>query len=175
MRFVEIARRFLIPSFVVTAIYALKFRCLISWRAEVELSPLLKIGRGTQVGSFTKIKASDGPLEIGHSCSIGSGCFISSDTGGVRIGDYALISPNVSIIGSNYRYDDLSVPFSQQGQSSKGIDVGANVWIGVGAVVLDGSKIGEGTIITPNSVVSGRLPANVIAHGDPAVVVFERR
>jgi acetyltransferase-like isoleucine patch superfamily enzyme len=175
MKLGKIVRRFLVPSFVVTAIYAFKYGCLISPRAEVELSSLLTIGKGTQVGSFTKIKASDGPMDIGHSSSIGNNCFITSDFGGVRIGEYAMISSNVSIIGANYRYDDLSVPICKQEKTSKGIDIGANVWIGAGTAVLDGSKIGDGVIIAPNSVVTGHLPDNVIAQGDPATVVFERR
>lgn len=175
MQLGKIVRRFLIPSFIVTAIYALKYGCLISPRAEVELSPLLKIGKGTQVGSFTKIKASDGPMDIGHSSTIGNNCFITSDFGGVRIGDYAMISSNVSIIGANYRYDDLMKPVCQQEKTSKGIEIGSNVWIGAGSVVLDGSTIGDGVIVAPNSVVTGKLPANVIVQGDPATVVFERR
>ena len=175
MKLGKVVRRFLVPSFVVTAIYAFKYKCLISPRAEVELSPLLKIGKGTQVGSFTKIKASDGPMDIGHSSSIGNNCFITADFGGVRIGEYAMIASNVSIIGANYRYDDLAVPICNQEKTSKGIDIGSNVWIGAGAVVLDGATIGNGVIVAPNSVVTGKLPDNVIAQGDPATVVFERR
>lgn len=175
MKLGKIVRRFLVPSFVVTAIYAVKYRCLISPKAEVELSPLLRIGKGTQVGSFTKIKASDGPMDIGHSSFIGNSCFITSDSGGVRIGDYAMIASNVSIIGNNYRYDNLAVPVCLQDKTSKGIEIGSNVWIGAGAVVLDGSTIGDGVILAPNSVVTGNLPDNVIASGNPAAVVFERR
>jgi acetyltransferase-like isoleucine patch superfamily enzyme len=171
----KVVRRFLVPSVVVTAIYAFKYGCLISPRAEVELSPLLKVGKGTQVGSFTKIKASDGPMDIGHSSSIGNNCFITADFGGVSIGEYAMIASNVSIIGANYRYDDLEKPICQQEKTSKGIQIGRNVWIGAGTVVLDGSVIGDGVIVAPNSVVTGKLPDNVIAQGDPATVVFERR
>ena len=42
-------------------------------------------------------------------------------------------------------------------------------------VVLDGAAIGDGAIVAPNSVVSTRLPANTIAQGNPARVIFTRR
>ena len=171
----KIVRRFLVPSFIVSIIYAMKHGCLISPRAEVELTSNLTIGKRTQIGSFTKIKASDGKLDIGADSFIGNNCFISADLAGVRIGDFAMISASVSIIGNNYRYDDLSTPVCMQEKTSKGITIGADVWIGAGCVILDGSVIGPGCIIAPNSVVSGEIPAHSIVQGDPAEVVFERR
>lgn len=175
MNISKLARRFLIPGFVISGIYAIKYRCLVSPSAEVELSKNLVIGKGTQIGSFTKIKASDGPLRIGAHVFIGSNCFISSHTAGVEIGEYAMISSNASIIGNDYEYDDLEIPICMQPQVSKGIDIGRNVWIGAGAVVLDGSRIGAGSIVSPNSVVSGKIPENSIVQGVPAKVIFERR
>ncbi len=175
MNLKKIAQRFLVPSFVVTGIYAYKYRCMVSPRAEVELSPLLKIGKSTQISSFTKIKASDGPLDIGAHVSIGTNCFISADQGGVSIGDYCLISPNVTIIGNNYKYDRLDVPICRQDKTSKGIVIGDNVWIGAGVAILDGARIGAGAIIAPNSVVSGKILENAIVQGNPAKTVFVRR
>jgi len=171
----KIVRRFFVPPFWVTLHFAVGSRCMVSPRAEVELSPLLKIGKGTQVGSFTKIKASDGPMEIGTNVSIGTNCFLSSDTGGVMIGDDCMISPNVTIVGNNYRYDRLDIPISAQEKTSEGIRIGCDVWIGAGVAILDGSEIGDGVIIAPNSVVSKSIPARSIVQGDPARVIFTRR
>lgn len=175
MKIGKVIRRFLIPAPLITLIYLIKFGCKVSPKAEVELSPLLKIGRGTQISSFTKIKASDGELIIGNNVSIGTSCFISSDAAGVSIGDYSMIGPNVSIIGNNYKYDQLDVPICLQEKTSKGIKIGNNVWIGAGTTLLDGATIGNGVIITPNSVVSAKIPDNAIAQGNPAKIIFERR
>jgi len=174
MRPGKIVRRFL-PAQLVTLVYWWKFGCLVSPRAEVEFSPRITIGRRTQISSYTKIKAFDGPVTIGRDVSIGAGCFIGSGTAGTTIGDDCLISPNVMILANNYRYDRLDVPIRSQGSTSRGIRVGDNVWIGAGVVVLDGSDIGAGVIVAPNAVVSGRIPPNVIVRGDPAKVIFERR
>ena len=83
--------------------------------------------------------------------------------------------PNVCIIENNFHYDKLDVPIYQQEKTSKGIDIGDNVWIGSGCAILDGATIRSGAIITPNSVVSSKIPENAIAQGNPAKVIFTRR
>jgi acetyltransferase-like isoleucine patch superfamily enzyme len=175
MRPAKLAQRFLLPSFVISIIYGFRFGAMVSPRAEVEFSPLVKLGKGTRISSFTKIKASDGPLTVGARVSIGSGCFIHAGPAGVIIGDDSLVSPNVSIVGSNYRYDRLDVPIQQQGELTKGITIGNDVWIGVGCAILDGARIGDHAIIAPNAVVSGHVAEKVIASGNPAKPIFTRR
>jgi acetyltransferase-like isoleucine patch superfamily enzyme len=168
-------RRFLVPRWGISLFYLIKYRCRVSMRAEVDLSPMLQVGRGSEIGSFSKIKATYGPLRIGRDCSIGAGCFISSGTGGLEIGDDCLISPRVTILANNYNYRGMDVPIRLQGCSSRGVRIGDNVWIGSGACILDGSRLGAGVIVTPNSVVSGTIPANAIVQGNPAKVIFTRR
>lgn len=171
----KLARRFLLPRFVISVIYALRFGAGVSPRAEVELSPLLSLGKGAKISAFTKIKASDGPMTIGARVSIGTGCFLQASTAGVIIADDSMISPNVSIVGSNYRYDRLDIPMQIQGETSKGITIGKDVWVGVGCSIMDGAAIGDHAIIAPNSVVSSRIPEKAIASGNPAKVIFTRR
>jgi acetyltransferase-like isoleucine patch superfamily enzyme len=168
-------QRFLVPRWLISLYYFLKYRARISTRAEVELSPFLHIGRYSEISSFTKIKASYGPLRIGSHSFIASNCFVASHQGELVIGDDCLISPGVTIVASNFNYSRMDVPIWHQGSSSKGIRIGNNVWIGSGACIMDGSDIGSGTIVIPNSVVSGKIPANVIVQGNPARVLFSRR
>jgi len=171
----KLFRRFFIPANFITAYYYVKYRCFISPKAEVEFTRNLKIGSKAVVASFTKIKASDGILKIGSNVQISNGCEINTGQGGVSIGDDCMIGANVSIIGSNYRYDSLDTPIRLQGSFSKGIKIGNNVWIGSGARILDGSIIGNNSIITPNSVISAKIPENSIVRGNPARIIFTRR
>jgi acetyltransferase-like isoleucine patch superfamily enzyme len=171
-----ILRRFLTPGFVVTLQALSKYGAKISPKAEVEVTPNLRLGKKSVVSSYVKIKSKDGPLHIGNNVEISNFCVITSHTGGTYIGDDTMIGPNVSIIGNNYRYDRLDVPIRlQEKVSPKGIRIGNNVWIGAGCTILDGADIGAGTIVTPNSVVSSKLPENSIAQGNPAKVIFTRR
>lgn len=175
MKLTKALKRFLIPSLVVTVIYLLKYKCKVSPRAEVDLTDFLVIGKGTQIGSFCKIKAVDGPLLIGNNVSIATGCFISSYTGGVEIGEYSMLGPNVTVIGNNYKFDRLDIPICLQEKTSKGIKIGRDVWIGAGASILDGAEIGDGVIVAANAVVTAKIPDNSIVQGNPAKVIFQRR
>lgn len=175
MKLATALRRFLIPAPLVSLYAYARFGCKISARAEVELSPCLRIGRGAQISSFVKIKSGYGPLEIGERVSVATGCFIASHTGGVRIGDDTMLGPNVVVVGVNYRYDRLDVPIQQQGDVSRGITIGRDVWLGANVVVTDGAEIGDHSIVSPGSVVTGKLPGSVIASGNPAKVIFRRR
>lgn len=174
MKLKKIVQRFLVPSFVVTIIYAVKYKCMVSPRAEVELSPLLKIGKGTQISSFTKIKATDGPLTIGSGVTIGTNSFISADRMGVTIGDHTMFGPNVTVVGNNYRFDRLDIPMIQQEKTSEGIRIGDDVWVGSGATILDGVTIGNGAIIGAGSVVTKDVDEYQIVAGVPAVVLKNR-
>jgi acetyltransferase-like isoleucine patch superfamily enzyme len=108
--------------------------------------------------------------------------------GEIRIGDYCLISPGVRMdsasgihIGPNsmiasgaYLTDadwhdiyDRPRPIG----TTRPIRLGANVWIGDQAIICKGVEIGDNTIVGTGSVVTGSLPANVIAAGNPARVV----
>ena len=70
MKSVALVRRFLEPPFFVTVKAWFKFKCKVSPRAEVEITPYLSIGKGSVISSFCKVKASDGPLRIGANVSI---------------------------------------------------------------------------------------------------------
>jgi acetyltransferase-like isoleucine patch superfamily enzyme len=167
--------RVLTPGFAVSGWAWLRFRACVSPRAEVEAGPLLTLGAGSRIGSFVKLKALDGPVRIGARVDVASGAFLSGGAGGVAIGDDCLIGPNAAVIGSNYRYDDLAVPIREQGTTSKGIRIGRDVWLGAGCCVLDGAEIGDGAIVTPCSVVSGKVPPGAVVAGNPAKVIFTRR
>lgn len=175
MEKLTILRRFFLPA-QITSIYCFfKFGAMVSAKAEVELSRNLKLSKGVQIGSFCKIKSVRGPLEIGTDTHIASACFISSHSGGLYIGKDVLVGPKVSITASNHRYDSIDIPIRLQGQSSKGVTIGNNVWVGAASVILDGSNIGDGVIVSANSVVSGSIPPNAIVQGNPAKVIFNRR
>lgn len=168
-------RRIALPAWIVSVLCLWRYAAKVSPRAEVELTANLRLGRGCVIGSYTKIKTSDGPLDVGEGVAIGNHCFISSHEGGVAIGDHTMIGPGAYVVGNNYRYDRLDIPISQQPTISKGIVIGRGVWIAAGAVILDGAEIGDGVIVTPNSVVGGRIAANTIVQGNPAQKIFVRR
>lgn len=175
MRLGTFARRFLVPAHLRTLIYYLKSRAFVSPKAEVDFTPNLVLGKGVVISAFSKVKAAHGPLVCGDGVMIGPGCFVSSGSRGIRIGEHTMIAANAVIVGNNHSYDRLDVPIKEQPLRSVGIEIGPDVWIGANVCVLDGAVIGEGVVVSAGSVVSGTIPPRTIVAGNPAKPVFERR
>jgi maltose O-acetyltransferase len=51
------------------------------------------------------------------------------------------------------------------------VEIGDDVWVGAGAVILKGVKIGSRAVIGAHAVVTKDVPADTIVAGNPAVVV----
>ena len=51
------------------------------------------------------------------------------------------------------------------------VSIGDDVFIGARSIVLKGSSIGNGSVIAAGSVVTGDIPAGVVAGGVPAKVL----
>lgn len=170
----KLLKRFLVPSVVTTAVYYARFGAKVSPRAEVELSANFTMGKGCVIGSFTKVKVSDGPLKMGERGGIATGCFVAAGERGIIIGDNFVCGPNVSIISTSYVYDAIGVHLEDQGAVSKGVRIGDNVWIGAGSVILDGSVIDDNSIVVAASLVNRRFPPNSIIQGNPAKVLMRR-
>jgi amino acid adenylation domain-containing protein len=167
-------QRHLVPQFVSSLYYLFRYGAKVSPRAEVELSPLLTFGKGCIVDSFTKIKATDGPVRFGNRCGIATSCFISGSRQGILIGDNFLCGPNVTLVSNAYLFDKKGVHFWDQGHVSLGIRIGNNVWLGASVIVLDGSELGDDTIVVAGSVVDRKHPDGVILRGNPAEIVAYR-
>ena len=129
---------------------ALRYRAKVDIASEVELSPLLSLGKSVQIGPRAKIKASEGRIVIGADMVVGAGAVIGGHVHGVIIGENCVIGAGATIMGVNYRYDRLDVPIREQGLILKGpILIGDNVWIGEGAVILDATQIESGARVAP--------------------------
>ena len=170
----KLVERALTPMFVVQLYYLWKHRAVISGKAEVDLAGSTEWGPGCVISAFTKVKIG-GRFVMGRRVQIATGCFIGVGRGGIELGDDVLVSPNCSIIASNYQFDRLDLPLQQQGTQSKGIRIGHRVWLGSNCVVLDGADIGDNVIVSAGSVVSGALAPNTIVQGNPPKVIFTRR
>lgn len=167
-------RRAVTPMLLVRLYYLVKHGAIVSGKAEVDLAASTAWGPGCVISAFSKIKIA-APFVMGRGVQIGSGCFIGAMGRGLTIGDHVLISPNCTILTSNYMFDLLETPLQEQGTTSTGVRIGHRVWLGSNSVVLDGAEIGDNVIVSAGSIVSGRIPPNSIVQGSPAKVIFTRR
>lgn len=78
-------------------------------------------------------------------------------------------------MAGTHAFDDLETPIIQQTRISKGIVVEDNVWLGMGAKILDGVTIGRNSIVGVDSVVSRDVAPGTVVLGNPARVIQQRK
>lgn len=86
----------------------------------------------------------------------------------VKIGDYTLFGPGVQILTPVHPFN---AQLRRQQEFGKPIDIGADVWVGGGALILAGVHIGSRSIIGAGSVVTRDIPDGVFAAGNPCRVI----
>ena len=88
----------------------------------------------------------------------------------VRIGDYSLFGPAVQIYTPMHPFDAV---LRRQQEFGKPIEIGSDVWVGGGALILPGVRIGSRSVIGAGSVVTRDIPEGVFAAGNPCRVIRE--
>ena len=106
-----------------------------------------------------------GKLTIGDHVGINVGTRIEAYHD-MKIGNYVMIAPFVSIIDDNCHDIEPGWP-----RYRRPVNIGNSVWLGQNVIVLPGVTIGNGSVIGAGSVVSKDIPENVYAAGVPARVI----
>lgn len=133
----------------------------------------IRLGNRVFVSRQAHISSRDGNITVGDNVSFGPFTIVHSvDESTVRIGGNVIIAANCYLVGSpNYRHERTDIPMLEQGfEAGRGIEIEDDVWIGASTVVLDGARIGRGSIIGAMSLVRGEIPPYSIAFGVPATV-----
>lgn len=88
----------------------------------------------------------------------------------VTIGDFTLFGPGVQIYTATH---PLNVELRRKVEFGKPIEIGSDVWVGGGAILCPGVKIGSRSVIGAGSVVTKDIPEGVVAAGNPCRVIKE--
>jgi len=110
-------------------------------------------------------------LHLGSNVAINFGC-VALDVCPIRIGDRTLIGSNVQLLAADHPRDVATRSSGVEG--GKPITIGADVWIGSGAIILPGVTVGDGAIVGAGAVVSRDVPAGVTVAGNPARIVNDK-
>jgi maltose O-acetyltransferase len=86
----------------------------------------------------------------------------------VRIGDYTLFGPGVQILTPLHPLDH---ELRRKQEFGKPIEIGSDVWVGGGALILAGVRIGSRAVIGAGSVVTRDVPEGAFAAGNPCRVI----
>lgn len=122
------------------------------------------IGTGLVLGKFVHLSVAKSlAVYIGNDVSIGHGTYLRS---------------------ANHRFDRLDEPIKRQGHNAREIPFNGraysiviedDVWIGANAVILTGTHIGTGSVVSAGSVISSTIPPYSVVTGNPARVIGNRK
>jgi acetyltransferase-like isoleucine patch superfamily enzyme len=133
----------------------------------------IDFGRFVWIGDGTKVRCHEGVVEIGAKTVMGQECTISAYQR-VRIGEQCVIADRAMFIDFDHGVVETDRPIRKQGIYKRDVEVGNNVWIGYGACILRGVRVGDNSIVGTNSVVTRDVPANAVVAGIPAKVIRMR-
>jgi len=107
-------------------------------------------------------------IEIGKNTRL-NGVYIHAQKS-IGIGKNCVIAAGVNIIDSN-GHKINSTDRTKGRDTPEEILIGDNVWIGLNAIILKGTNIGNNSVIAAGSVVKGIYPDNSLIAGNPGVLV----
>lgn len=134
------------------------------------------IGDRAFVGRNSILSCKDGDIYLEEGVNIGFNCEIFSSSQ-VTVGANTLIAAYCYLVGGgNYDLTRSDVDFAEQDglDTMGGIQIEPNCWIAADVKVLDGVRIGSGSVIGAGAVVRSHIPANSMAAGLPAKVIRSR-
>lgn len=98
---------------------------------------------------------------IGENVHINNNSTIIADKSSIHIGKDSLIGPGFNCLGSNFHPIDPKNRHTLD-YDCKPIHIGDNVFIGANVTVLQGSRIGDNSVIGAGCTISGEIPKNSI-------------
>lgn len=133
------------------------------------------IGRGSKIHATVVMRQASN-IEIGEGCLINHNNVLQAGKvdGKIRIGNYVHTGTNVMIIAFNHAFDSRDIPTIQQDYYDADVNIGDDVWIGGGSIILAGVNIGKGAIIAAGSVVNKDVEPYSIVGGIPAKELKKR-
>lgn len=135
----------------------------------------ISIGDGVWIGPGSWLQ-SIGPsrsvtLRIGDGTSAAGNCVLSA-AHSVTLGRRVLLARGVYVSDHSHRFDDVPRPVLEQGLDRvAAVEIGDGAWLGENVVVCPGVRIGRGSVVGANAVVTSDVPDFCLAVGAPARVV----
>jgi acetyltransferase-like isoleucine patch superfamily enzyme len=115
----------------------------------------------------------DGFIKLGDDCSVNPYTILYGH-GGLTIGNGVRIATHAVMIPANHMYNDPEIPIFQQGVTMEGITIEDDVWVGCNVTILDGVRIGKGSVIAAGSVVTKDVESYTVVAGTPARPIKKR-
>lgn len=136
------------------------------------------LGRNVTIrdGARFDVTTKFGSQRFAPNVTIGDGSlfeqgFHLTAAGTINIGNQVACSRNVSVLGIQHEYEDITRAIIEQPLGVAPVSIGDGTLIGMNCVILPGVSIGKHCMIGANSVVSRDVPDFCVAAGSPARVI----
>jgi acetyltransferase-like isoleucine patch superfamily enzyme len=142
-------------------------------RMETDGKASITIGDHSSIFGYALLMTYEGDITVGAHSTVNPFCVLYGH-GGLEIGNGVRIAAGTVIIPSNHVFSDPKIPIYRQGNASKGIRIGDDVWIGANCTILDGVHLGNGAVIAAGAVVNKDVEPFSIVGGVPAHLIKRR-
>jgi acetyltransferase-like isoleucine patch superfamily enzyme len=134
-----------------------------------------EIGEGVLISRGCIISGKDGPLQIGPRVNIGAGCVLYASSR-LEIGADTMLAALCYVGGGRYTARGrIDIPIAAQPEPRRGVVIEEDCWLGAGCAVIDGARIGRGSVVAAGAVVTGTVEPYSVVAGVPARLVRTRR
>ncbi len=153
-------------------------RINIKNKGKIKIGDYFSVNSGLKanpIGGDTAVSliadSSNAELTIGENVGISNSTIVCWNK--ITIGDNVLIGGSTKIWDTNFHSLNPTIRVSGNDDDIRTapIMIEQNVFIGASCIILKGVTIGKNTIISAGSVVTKSIPSNVIAGGNPCVVI----
>lgn len=110
-------------------------------------------------------------IEVGNHVSIGMNSRFVTSRAKIKIGDYVMFGPHVTIVTGDHRIDLLDRPMmtitdkDKRPEDDQDVVFEGDNWIGANATILKGVTIGKGAVVAAGAVVTKDIPPLAIVGG----------
>lgn len=128
---------------------------------------------GREVWMDLHIHLSGREIHVDDAVYIGPHCRLYG-RGGIWIGAGTIFGPEVTVLSAMPSYrDPASLPFDAEVEPMP-VRIGKGVWVGYGATLCPGIRVGDGAVIGMGAVVTDDVPSGAVVGGNPARVLRMR-
>lgn len=117
-------------------------------------------------------------IEVGDDVSIGDGALFLCSDSKIIIGNKVMFGPKVSVIGGDHNTTEIGKFMYDIHEKKPGDDLDVvfedDIWVGTGAIILKGVRIGRGSIIAAGALVNKEVHPYTIVGGIPAKKISNR-
>jgi acetyltransferase-like isoleucine patch superfamily enzyme len=148
-------------------VQSLPASCVVLGTPEVHGTGRIRCGENLYLYKQLYLETQDaGQIELGDDVVLSRGVHIVAFSD-IRLGKGTMVGEYASIRDANHTYN-TDTALREAGHTARPINIGNQVWIGRGAVVLAGVTVGDHAVIAANAVVTCDVAAYAVVGGVPA-------